>query len=205
MEKYKNLTDEELVLLYQSDTTNTKLLNYLGERFSYLLYRKLANVIINGFTQEDLIQDRSFGLMSAFKNYDIKKNDTFEAFATLCINRAQQNALAKYQKNSNQFFNESKSMDADIKSANEEEALTLGDLIESQKLNPEEEIIGSIAARQLKQNLKNILSEMEFAAMECKEKGYDNKKIAEKLGISPKSAENAVTRMQSKVRKYLNE
>ena len=156
-------------------------------------YKNLVNKIsrkyfIIGADLNDVIQEGMIGLFSAYQNFDETKNVLFKTFATLCINRQIIKAIKKAYKNINSYLMDD--VNAQILNVN------------TIYVSPEEDFILNEEYKNLKKEINEKLSKLEqkilFEFLE--NKSYDE--ISEKLNISKKSVDNALTRIRSKL-KYL--
>jgi RNA polymerase sporulation-specific sigma factor len=192
-QKINELTDEELSLLSKSGNSEAE--DILMERYKGYV-RKLSHArYLVGGDSDDLIQEGMIGLMKAVRDYDPEKGASFKTFATLCIMRQQTTAIDSAARKKNEPLNHSIS----ISSEEWESAVRM--MREQQ--SPEEILVSNESSMELLGHLKDILSPFENEVLELylQEKGY--REIAEELGKSPKTIDNAIQRIRIKVKRYL--
>ena len=192
-QKINELADEELSLLSKSGNSEAE--DILMERYKGYV-RKLSHArYLVGGDSDDLIQEGMIGLMKAVRDYDPEKGASFKTFATLCIMRQQTTAIDSAARKKNEPLNHSIS----ISSEEWESAVRM--MREQQ--SPEEILVSNESSMELLGHLKDILSPFENEVLELylQEKGY--REIAEELGKTPKTIDNAIQRIRIKVKRYL--
>ncbi len=192
-QKINELTDEDLSLLSKSGNSEAE--DILMERYKGYV-RKLSHArYLVGGDSDDLIQEGMIGLMKAVRDYDPEKGASFKTFATLCIMRQQTTAIDSAARKKNEPLNHSIS----ISSEEWESAVRM--MREQQ--SPEEILVSNESSMELLGHLKDILSPFENEVLELylQEKGY--REIAEELGKTPKTIDNAIQRIRIKVKRYL--
>ena len=192
-QKINELTDEDLSLLSKSGNSEAE--DILMERYKGYV-RKLSHArYLVGGDSDDLIQEGMIGLMKAVRDYDPEKGASFKTFATLCIMRQQTTAIDSAVRKKNEPLNHSIS----ISSEEWERAVRM--MREQQ--SPEEILVSNESSMELLGHLKDILSPFENEVLELylQEKGY--REIAEELGKTPKTIDNAIQRIRIKVKRYL--
>lgn len=135
--------------------------------------------------REDLIQEGRLAVFSAAESFD-EHSAAFSTFVFLCINRAISSAARS--------FSAKKRIPAElIDPLGETDILSLDD--------PEKLIIERENFENLKNNIKNILSETEYKVLVAFLNGKSYGEIAAELGISEKSVDNALSRVRKKLKK----
>ena len=85
MKDYTEYTDEELVeLLRQGDTD---VMDYLLEKYKFIVRQKARVLYLAGGEADDLIQEGMIGLFKAIRDYRGDKEASFYTFAQLCVDR----------------------------------------------------------------------------------------------------------------------
>ena len=88
--------------------------------------------------------------------------------------------------------------------AGENSQITLGDTLSTQPADsPDELLIIKDVAYYILNNGDNIFSDLEMKVLSEYTKGFTSGQIAERLGKSPKSVDNALQRTRKKVINYL--
>ena len=91
MKEYTEYTDEELVeLLRQGDT---EVMDYLLEKYKFVVRQKARVLYLAGGEADDLIQEGMIGLFKAIRDYRGDKEASFYTFAQLCVDRQMYNAI----------------------------------------------------------------------------------------------------------------
>lgn len=153
------------------------------------LVRKLARqYYLVGGDIDDLVQEGMIGLFKATKSYELNKNASFKTYATLCIKRQMQTAVKKSLAQKNSVFREL--FDNSSLEVNK---------IPSLKENPEQKIISKENLDYINAEIKRKLSKMEQKVLNEYLKGLSYESIANNLGLSKKSIDNALSRIRSKL------
>ena len=164
----------------------------LMERYKgYVRALAHARFLIGGDT-DDLIQEGMIGLIKAIRDYDPEKGASFKTFATLCIVRQQSSAIEAAGRLKNGPLNASVSFD-DVEW---ETAFRI-----MKDPSPEEIILDQEETRELKGRIEEALSPFERQVLEMYLQDMGYREIAGKLGRSPKTIDNAIRRIRSKVKK----
>ena len=155
-----------------------------------------------GADTEDLIQEGMIGLLQAIRSYDNTMGASFFSFAKLCILRHVHTAVTASARKKHSPLNESVSFSAP---ANRDSDLTLGDLLpdDSKNNNPEQIVLMEETISNIKRQLVQKLSKMEQQVLHEYLEGAGYTKIAEHMGKSPKSIDNALQRIRQKMRHIL--
>ena len=85
-EKYKNMTDENLINEAINNQNNTALECLMG-RYKDMVSMKANKFFMVGSEKEDIIQEGYIGLYKAVKSYNTEKQNSFKTFASICIER----------------------------------------------------------------------------------------------------------------------
>lgn len=157
----------------------------LISKFVPFIKAKAHRMKNNCIEADDLVSEGFLGLLSAIRSYSPEKG-SFNAFASVCIINKMKNAVAGTSKKEAIV----KADDFDFSEIADEAALT-EDLVIMKEHN--NEIYGQI---------ESILSGLEREVFFLYLSAYSYNQIAEKLGVSAKSVDNAITRAKSKLRDY---
>ena len=85
MEKYQNLTDEQLI--EQLRTGDEKIMDFILDKYKPLVRKKANAMYLIGGDTDDLIQEGMIGLFKAIRDFNGEKESSFFHFAELCISR----------------------------------------------------------------------------------------------------------------------
>lgn len=192
MSQYDNVTDEMLIERLRGGEAGIS--DYLMEKYKELVRKKARAMFLIGGDTDDLIQEGMIGLFKAVRDYQPDKEASFQTFARMCIDRQMYNAIQNSNRQKHQPLNSYISL-------SEEEEVGLE---EFQVENPESIIINQESLRSLQEKIQKNLSPMENKVLDCYMKGYNYVRIAEIMEKSPKSIDNALRRIRTKIRKIIN-
>lgn len=147
-----------------------------------------------GGDQEDLMQEGMIGLYDAILSYDSSKNDHFERYAYLVVERHVLNAIKKASALKNTPI-------GNIRLDNQGD-IELEDAhysVPFDQKTPEETMLQQEQEKRLQQAIDNKLSDLEKSIVEEYLKGKSYQEIASVLQITPKSVDNALSRIKSKL------
>jgi len=176
------LSDDEVVVLINNG--NYELLSVIINRYLPLIV-KIARQYLPESQVEDAVQEATFALYSAVKNYDREKA-SFQTFATTCIKRS---VISQIRKTNAQ------------KSIPQELITSIEDVEVTDLNSPESILIEKEAYKALTANIRLELSSMEYNVLELFLAGKSYSYIAKKLDISEKSVDNALARIRKKLKK----
>lgn len=199
MTDYRDKTDEQLIQELREG--NTEVVDYIMEKYKNMVRKKAKAMYILGGENDDLIQEGMIGLFKAVRDYNPECEATFATFADLCVARQMYSAIeaSKRKKhiplNSYVSIYETSTGEVDGNGT----PLPLVDTMEAEKeSNPEALILGREQIEQLKQELKDCLSNLESEVFHLQLQGNDYQAIAKMLGKSPKTIDNALQRIRTK-------
>lgn len=194
-QQYETCSDEELIAKIRQGEPGIS--DYLLDKYKDQVRMKARAMYLIGGETDDLIQEGMLGLFKAVRDYQPDKNTSFKTFASLCIERQLYSTIQKYNRQKHMPLNSYVSL------SQETEEGVLGELCEK---NPEAIVIDRENQEQLYKEIKNTLSSLENKVLSLYLKGYSYEYIAQMLGKSSKSVDNALQRIRGKVgnvcRKY---
>ena len=126
-----NVTDEQLA--YLSQMGDKKASELLLNKYKFLVKSICNKFFIAGSTKDDIIQEGMIGLYRAIMNFKSEKNDSFSAFASMCIKRRVLSVMNSANRKKNIPLNTSVSLNKPVN----EEGRTLGETIEDFSTDPE--------------------------------------------------------------------
>ena len=195
MQDYSSYTDEELIEMYRGSREHTGISDYLIEKYKNLVRKKARAMYLIGAETEDLIQEGMIGLFKAIRDYRPDRGTPFQSFANLCIDRQMYHAVEAYNRQKHQPLNAYVSLSLE----NSEEGI-LNELVAS---SAETVVLDRENVQIMQEKIKECLSPLENKVLDSYLKGNDYLKIAEQLGRSPKSVDNALQRIRGKVRECI--
>ena len=202
MSKYDRMTDEQLLCDYKNG--NQEIMDYLMVKYKSMVRKKARAMYLLGGENEDLIQEGMIGLIKAVRDFDVTQKTSFSSFAELCVSRQMYSAIEASNRKKHLPLNSYISLYEDSEQEGEGRSLSLIDTIESSKENdPEVLYFGKEYTEAFAEQLKELLSPLENHVLYLHLMGTDYRTIAELLGKSPKSVDNALQRIKTKAQKIL--
>ena len=202
MSKYDRMTDEQLLCDYKNG--NQEIMDYLMVKYKSMVRKKARAMYLLGGENEDLIQEGMIGLIKAVRDFDVTQKTSFSSFAELCVSRQMYSAIEASNRKKHLPLNSYVSLYEDSELVGEGRSLPLIDTIESSKENdPEVLYFGKEYTEAFAEQLKELLSPLENHVLYLHLMGTDYRTIAELLGKSPKSVDNALQRIKTKAQKIL--
>ena len=202
MNKYDRMTDEQLLCDYKNG--NQEIMDYLMVKYKSMVRKKARAMYLLGGENEDLIQEGMIGLIKAVRDFDVTQKTSFSSFAELCVSRQMYSAIEALNRKKHLPLNSYVSLYEDSEEVGEGRSLPLIDTIESSKENdPEVLYFGKEYTEAFAEQLKELLSPLENHVLYLHLMGTDYRTIAELLGKSPKSVDNALQRIKTKAQKIL--
>ena len=202
MNKYDRMTDEQLLCDYKNG--NQEIMDYLMVKYKSMVRKKARAMYLLGGENEDLIQEGMIGLIKAVRDFDVTQKTSFSSFAELCVSRQMYSAIEGSNRKKHLPLNSYVSLYEDSEEVGEGRSLPLIDTIESSKENdPEVLYFGKEYTEAFAEQLKELLSPLENHVLYLHLMGTDYRTIAELLGKSPKSVDNALQRIKTKAQKIL--
>lgn len=190
---YEAFSDEELIeKLRQGEDDIT---DYILEKYKPLVRKKTNAMYLIGGETEDLIQEGMIGLFKAIRDYKPDKDASFYHFAELCINRQLYSALEASNRKKHQPLNSYISL-----SEQEHPDAVAAELLVDKESGPEQTVIEQEVWEEYKKRLAQKLSRMENQVLQYYLEGNHYIQIAEMMGKSPKSIDNALQRIRQKIR-----
>lgn len=181
VENNKNLSDNEVISLINAGEYEN--LQIIIDRYLPLII-KTAKKYCHSNEVEDAVQEATFALYSAVKNYDAQKA-TFSALAGVCIKRS---VIAHLRKN-----NAQKVIPEDLLLSLEENEIAV-------QTNPESILIEKENYKALADNIRLELSNLEYSVLQYFLDGKSYREIADLMHITEKSVGNALSRIRKKIK-----
>ena len=198
-----NETDEELITRLrdgESDVTD-----YIMNKYKNMVRTKAASMYILGADKDDLIQEGMIGLFKAIRDYDAGRDASFKTFADLCVSRQMYTAIQASNRKKHAPLNGYISLYAKMDGADEDMEFSLDQVLEDMNdMDPESMMIDRENTRDIEEFIENGLSDFEQAVLELHLTGMSYTEIARVLGKDEKSTDNALQRLKTKIRKYVN-
>ncbi|MBO5488860.1 MAG: RNA polymerase sporulation sigma factor SigH [Eubacterium sp.] len=198
MTKYNSCTDEELVALAQQN--DSMAVDMLLEKYKPLVRKKARALYLIGGDNDDLIQEGMISLYKSIRDYDLKRENSFGSFASVCIERHLYNVIKGANTKKNSPLNTYVSLYEPTGNAKETGRETLADTLQPRALtNPEEIVIDRENVTDLEKAIESQLSDFEQEVVRLYLEGNDYQQIAKILDKSAKSIDNALQRVKKKL------
>ena len=194
------LTDEQLVRMAQEVSETAE--EILIEKYKGLVKNKAKTYYITGADSEDVVQEGMIGLFKAIRSFDVSKQTAFKTFADTCVNSQIISAIKKANRKRHKPLNESVSLNKEVDDGSQD--ISVGDILQASMDNdPEALLLLQEVVDYLKTYDSGLFSKFEREVWVEKLKGRNYMEIAEQLGRSPKSVDNALQRIKKKIVAYL--
>ena len=195
MEKYGNLTDEELI--WQLRQGDDRIMDFILDKYKPLVRKKANAMYLIGGDTDDLIQEGMIGLFKAIRDFDEKKECSFYHFAELCISRQIYTVVEASNRKKHAPLNSYVSL---YSGTNEDGVVLADSLTTGATENPEQRMIDQENLVLFWEKVKERLSKMECQVLDLYLSGLNYQQIAEQMEKSPKSIDNALQRIKTKVK-----
>lgn len=186
---YGHCTDEELIGRLRQGESEIE--DYLMEKYKHLVRTRARAMYLMGGDTDDLIQEGMIGLFKAVRDYRIDRDASFATFAHLCIERQLYSAIQSSNRQKNQPLN----MYVSLSEENGEE--NLQQLWEE---SPEAIVVDRENTDDMMEKIHKVLSPFENHVLELYLRGNDYQQIADMMDKTPKSIDNALQRIRTKVK-----
>lgn len=181
VENHKTMSDEEIVCRINSG--DFELFGIIRDRYiSRILY--YVNKLCPENAREDAVQEATYALYTAVKTFDSTKSSFF-TFASICIKRSVINGVRQSNRNKN---------------IPDELLFSLNDIEIADSNSPEKILIEREEYEALADSIRLELSGLEYEVLQLFLSGKKYSEIANQLGISEKSVNNALSRIRKKLK-----
>lgn len=191
MSLYQDCTDEELITRLRAG--EREISDYLMEKYKDFVRRRANAMYLIGGEKDDLIQEGMIGLFKAVRDYQPDRESSFQTFAGICVDRQIYSAVQGSNRQKHLPLNSYVSLSA------EDDENAIG---EQWADNPESIVIDRENVRILEEEIKKMLSPLENEVLAYYLDGYTYTQIGEIMGKSPKSMDNALQRIRTKIRSF---
>lgn len=203
MSKYSDIDDEQLIVRIH-DGDEPDIVDYIMNKYKELVRKKAHSMYILGADRDDLIQEGMIGLFKAIRDYDSGRDASFSTFADLCISRQMYSAIKTQARKKHGPLNSYISIYASREDPEAGMDLPLEEMLEADPGSvPEQYVIDQESLKALEDEIEKELSDLERQVLDLYITGMSVKKISAVLGRDEKSTDNAMQRVRSKLKKYL--
>lgn len=159
-----------------------------------------SKYFLKGADSDDLFQEAMIGFWEAVRDFDQEKNQNFTYFLTLCVTRQLREAARKFDRKKHIFLNDY--LPLETLTSDDKKNFAASEDIISKSSDPELSLINKEKADFL--NPENIsLSHYEKDVLTLYLKGQNYRQIAAILSKTPKSVDNALTRIKQKFKQHM--
>lgn len=191
--------DEELQAMAAKGDSRAE--EQLAARFARLVKICARPFFLSGGDSEDLTQEGMLGLLSAIREYNGDMNASFKTYAEQCIKNRLISAVRSASRKKHTPLNDGVSLDDFLSDEEQSQAALLG---EQFRRVPEEQVLARESADEVFLTYSRCLSAFENQILELFLEGLSYQEMAERVGRSQKSVDNAVQRIRNKLARYYN-
>lgn len=172
----------------------------LAARYLRLVRICARPLFLVGGDSEDLIQEGTFGLLSAIRRYDPADGASFSTYAERCIRMRLLSAIKSASRLKHVPLNDGISLEQ----LSEDPGTDILSLPELVRHNPEDLILAKESKEELRAASSRCLSKFEIKVLDLYLEGLSYREIAERLCRNAKSVDNAVQRIRRKLAREMN-
>lgn len=194
MDSYEGMSDEELIRKLRSG--NGELMDYIMDKYKFLVRKRANAMFLIGGENEDLIQEGMIGLFKAVRDFREDRESSFAHFADLCVSRQIFNAVEASRRKKHQPLNSYVSLNAEN---GESGAMFLDMLMSLDAGDPEQLVIDRENAAAMGERIDRTFSRMEKRVLSYYLKGMNYVEIAKVMDKKPKAIDNALQRIRGKL------
>ena len=191
------LTDEQLAK--KAKTGDNEAYEYILKKYKGLVRKKCKAYYLENSSDDDVLQEGMIGLFFAIRDFDEAKNDSFAAFASVCIKNRLLSAVKKSTRKKDIPRKKRVSLEDTI--TKDSGRYTLAENLKSNRLTPEEKLIADEKMASMRTRVDKILSLREKKVLGEYLKGKSYQEIADLLQMDKKSVDNAMQRIRNKIKK----
>ena len=189
------LTDEELCILCQgTDGASEELIR----RYTGFVRRYARPYYLAGADWEDLLQEGFLGLLNAINCYQPGSDASFKTYATSCVRNKIISSIRAASKQNHRILSEALSLDVSGPLEFDRQHLLQA------SVSPEQVMMDQEDFEELKTILTTSLSTLEQQTLDLFLQGLSYREIAERMGKTTKSVDNAVQRIRTKLMRERN-
>lgn len=197
MTKYDRLPDSILLELVASGDVDAQ--EFMLLKYKPLVISEIRFLYLVGAETEDLAQEGMIGLFTAIRDYKKDMKTSFHTFATTCVRNRIHAAISAANRQKHIPLNSAISIyyneNDDEDSMNEKEFMS-----DEEKSNPENIILRHEKIAQMYEEMNMKLSSMEKMVTRLYLEGLSRREIADRLGKTEKSVDNALNRVHNKLK-----
>ena len=188
---FLGINDEELARL--AEKKHPHAFSELLNRYTRLMLYKISCIRPGGLEADDFMQECSLALLDAVGSYSSENKASFKTYAGVCIDNRLKSVLRKSESEKNKPMLGYVEINDYLESSEAGSAVSKGS-------DPEEQILISESAAELRQRLTELLSKTEYEVFSMYLNGRSYEDIAKSIGVSQKTVDNALQRVRRKLK-----
>ena len=185
---FASLSDEELASLVQTEVPGA--VTELIKRFRPLVESIASHYFGVSLESDDIVQEGTLALLSAAYSYLPDKSAAFRTYSAVCISNRLKSLIKAETGKKNSPLNT---------------YVPLEDVELPADTDPVKKVLADEAAKNLSDIIDTELSVLERSVLFGAIDGKSYRQIAEGLGITEKSVNNALQRLRNKLKKAMND
>ena len=193
MENYSKASDIDLQALAAAGDRDAE--ETLASRYMYLVRACARPMFLAGGDSEDLIQEGTFGLVSAIRQFSPECDASFKTFAEHCIRMRLYSAIKSASRLKHFPLNDGVSFEQ----LSEDPRAPLSAVSEIFRRSPEDLVLARESKEELYTTFSQCLSKFEKRVLDLYLDGLSYREIGERLNKEAKAVDNAVQRIRRKL------
>ena len=193
MENYSKASDIDLQALAAAGDRDAE--ETLATRYMYLVRACARPMFLAGGDSEDLIQEGTFGLVSAIRQFSPECDASFKTFAEHCIRMRLYSAIKSASRLKHFPLNDGVSFEQ----LSEDPRAPLSAVSEIFRRSPEDLVLARESKEELYTTFSQCLSKFEKRVLDLYLDGLSYREIGERLNKEAKAVDNAVQRIRRKL------
>ena len=194
---YKDENDYELLYMIREEDETPKDMFY--EKYRPMVEMKakkyFSQIQNKGYELNDLIQEGMIGLSNAIRDFNQDEETKFATFASVCVERNIINFIREINRQKHQALNSYVSIHQESNSGR-----TLLDILDDKSsTNPENSFILLEEQEELKEKVKENLTDFEKEVFDLRFEGFTYQEISILLNKSIKSIDGTISRIKQKI------
>ena len=196
----QNDTEDEL-LIEKIQNGENEHLDYIINKYKYLVRSRTNKYFLIGAEKEDLFQEGMIGLYKAIRDFRVGKMMSFVSFVDLCVNRQIITAIKTSTRKKHSPLNSYTSLNRSL--YEEDSSATLLDVLPGASAeDPAQKMIEKEMKTEFENKLSKLLSDLERKVLMLYLEGLSYVEMAKELKTHIKSVDNALTRVKRKIEKH---
>lgn len=194
-----NASDKEISMLEAARSGNEEALNLIIQHYEPEVRMIACKYFLPRADYDDLIQEGRIAIYKAVLSYDTNLDIPFLHFLRMVIKRKLIDSLRKYTRQKHINLNDAYSLNNVISDTEETSFISLLTTAE----DPATMVIANDEAESMIHGLNKNLSNLERLVFEHYFiQGFKQREVSERLGLPPKSLDNAIQRIKRKTLQY---